>query len=162
MFAWVDICSSQPLCRGIQSAFRRVTRQRPRRRRRRRVYFGPFRNNPENNGVDQIVTRPLLLVCVRFDCAGCGDWRAVPGVCGVRRTSGKEPVCAEVARGSPAPDSFHRLQRAERPLQDVRTRQANGATNQLLSAPLRGSVRKQSCFTSHKFSYSFHQDFEFA
>jgi len=37
---------------------RRVTHQRPRRRRRRRVYFGPFRNNPENNGVDQIVTRP--------------------------------------------------------------------------------------------------------
>jgi len=31
----------------------------PRRRRRRRVYFGvgPFRNNPENNGVDQIVTQ---------------------------------------------------------------------------------------------------------
>ena len=42
----------------IQSAFRRVTHQRPRRRRRRRVYFGPFRNNPDNNGVDQIVTRP--------------------------------------------------------------------------------------------------------
>ena len=38
---------------------RRVTHQRPRRRRRRRVYFGPFRDNPDNNGVDQIVTRPL-------------------------------------------------------------------------------------------------------
>ena len=58
MFTWVDVCSTQPLCRGIQSAFRRVTRQRPRRRRRRRVYSGPFRNNPENNGVDQIVTGP--------------------------------------------------------------------------------------------------------
>jgi len=32
----------------------------PRRRRRRRVYFGPFRNNPENNGVDQIDTIPFL------------------------------------------------------------------------------------------------------
>jgi len=52
----VDVCSTQPLCRGIQSAFRRVTLQRP--RRRRRVYFGLFRNNPENNGVDQIVTQP--------------------------------------------------------------------------------------------------------
>ena len=31
---------------------------RPRRRRRRRVYSGPFHDNPENNGVDQIVTRP--------------------------------------------------------------------------------------------------------
>ena len=61
MFTWVDVCSTQPLCRGIQSAFRRVTHQRPRRRRRRRrrVYFGPFRNNPENNEVDQIVTRPV-------------------------------------------------------------------------------------------------------
>jgi len=29
----------------------------PRRRRRRRVHFGPFRTNPENNGVDQIVTQ---------------------------------------------------------------------------------------------------------
>ena len=25
------------------------------------VVFGPFRNNPENNGVDQIVTRPHRL-----------------------------------------------------------------------------------------------------
>ena len=50
MFTWVDVCSTQPLCRGIQSAFRRVTHQRPRRCRRRRVYFGPFRNDPENNG----------------------------------------------------------------------------------------------------------------
>jgi len=58
MFTWVDVCSTQPLCCGIQSAFRRVTHQRPRRRRRRRFYFGPYRNNPENNGVDQIVTRP--------------------------------------------------------------------------------------------------------
>jgi len=41
---------------GIQSAFRRVTHQRPRRRRRRRVYFGPYRNNPDNNGMDRIVT----------------------------------------------------------------------------------------------------------
>ena len=55
MFTRVDVCSSQPLCRGIQSAFRRDTHQRLR---RRRVYFGPFRNNSENNGVDQIVTRP--------------------------------------------------------------------------------------------------------
>ena len=59
MFTRVDVCATQPLCRGIQSAIRRVTRQRPRRRRRRRVYFGPFRNNPDNNGVDQIVTRPM-------------------------------------------------------------------------------------------------------
>jgi len=59
MFTWVDVCSNPSLCRGIQSAFRRVTHQRPRRHRRRRVYFGPFRNNPENNGVDQIVTRPF-------------------------------------------------------------------------------------------------------
>ena len=59
MFTWVDVCSTQPLCRGIQSAYRRVTHQRP--RRRRRVYFGPFRNNPENNGVDQIVTRPPVV-----------------------------------------------------------------------------------------------------
>ena len=58
MFTWVDVCSTQPLCRGIESAFRRVTHQRPRRRRRRRVYFGPYRNNPDNNGVDQIVTLP--------------------------------------------------------------------------------------------------------
>jgi len=60
MFTWVDVCSTQPLCRGIQSAFRRVTHQRPRRRRRRRrrVYSGPLRNNPENNGMDQIVTLP--------------------------------------------------------------------------------------------------------
>jgi len=55
MFTWVDVCSTQPLCRGIQSAFRRVTHQRPR---RRRVYFGPYRNNPDNNGMDQIVTLP--------------------------------------------------------------------------------------------------------
>ena len=48
-----SVCSTQPLCRDLQLAFRRVTHQRP----RRRVYFGPFRNNPENNGVDQIVTR---------------------------------------------------------------------------------------------------------
>ena len=61
----VDVCSTQPLCRGIQSAFRRVTHQRPRRRRRRRVYFGPFRNNPENNGVDQIVTRPFAVPVTR-------------------------------------------------------------------------------------------------
>ena len=27
---------------------------------RRRVYFEPFRNNPENNGVDQIATRPPI------------------------------------------------------------------------------------------------------
>jgi len=54
----VDVCSTPPLCRGIQSAFRRVTHQRPRRRRRRRVYFGPYRNNPDNNGMDQIVTLP--------------------------------------------------------------------------------------------------------
>ena len=54
-----SVCSTQPLCRGIQSAFRRVTHQRPRRRRRRRVYFVPFRNNPDNNGMDQIVTRPV-------------------------------------------------------------------------------------------------------
>jgi len=47
------------MCRGIKSAFRRVTHQRPRCRRRRRVYFVPFRNNPENNGVDEIVTRPI-------------------------------------------------------------------------------------------------------
>ena len=40
MFTWVDVCSTQPLCCGIQSAFRRVTHQRP--RRRRRVYFGHF------------------------------------------------------------------------------------------------------------------------
>ena len=33
-------------------------RPRRRRRRRRRVDFGPFRNNPENSGVDRIVTRP--------------------------------------------------------------------------------------------------------
>jgi len=58
MFTWVDVCSTQPLCRGMQSAFRRVTHQRPRRRRRRRVYFGPYRNNPDNNGMDQIVTLP--------------------------------------------------------------------------------------------------------
>ena len=61
MFTWLHVCSTQPLCRGIQSAFRRVTHQRPRRRRRRRVYFGPYRNNPENNGMDQIVTLPLPL-----------------------------------------------------------------------------------------------------
>ena len=49
---------------GIQSAFRRVTHQRPRRRRRRRrVYFGPYRNNPDNNGMDQIVTIPLVPCC---------------------------------------------------------------------------------------------------
>ena len=58
MFTWVDVCSTQPLCRGIQSTFRRVTHQRPRRRRRRRFYFGPYRNNPDNNGMDQIVTLP--------------------------------------------------------------------------------------------------------
>ena len=34
MFIWVDVCSTQPLCRGIQLAFRRVTHQCPRRRRR--------------------------------------------------------------------------------------------------------------------------------
>ena len=44
---------------GIQSAFRRVTHQRPRHRRRRRVYFGSYRNNPDNNGMDQIVTIPI-------------------------------------------------------------------------------------------------------
>ena len=37
---------------------------RPRRRRRRRVYFGPYRNNPDNNGMDQIVTLPLTLAVV--------------------------------------------------------------------------------------------------
>jgi len=42
---------------GIQSAFRRVTHQRPR---RRRVYFGPYRNNPDNNGMHQIVTIPPI------------------------------------------------------------------------------------------------------
>ena len=41
---------------------RRVTHQRPRRRRRRRVYFGPFRNNPNNNGMDQIVTLPTSAI----------------------------------------------------------------------------------------------------
>jgi len=60
MFTWVDVCSTQPLCRGIQSAFRRVTHQRPRRRRRRRVYFGPYRNNPDNNGMDQIVNLAMF------------------------------------------------------------------------------------------------------
>ena len=65
MFTWVDVCSTQPLCRGIQSAFRRVTHQRPRRRRRRRrVYFGPFRDNPEYNGMDQIVTLPYAAVYI--------------------------------------------------------------------------------------------------
>jgi len=39
---------------------------------RRRVYFGPFRNNPENNGVDEIVTRPAKLsgptaVCLKVE-----------------------------------------------------------------------------------------------
>jgi len=31
MFIWVDVCSTQPLCRdiGLQSAFRSVTHQRP-------------------------------------------------------------------------------------------------------------------------------------
>ena len=57
MFTWVDVCSTQPQCGGIKSAFRRVTHLRPCRL-RRRVYFGPFRNNPDNNAVDQIVTRP--------------------------------------------------------------------------------------------------------
>jgi len=66
MFIWVNVCSTQPLGRGIQSAFRRVRHQRPRRRRRRRVYFGPFRNNPENNRVDQIVTRPKTLLYYSF------------------------------------------------------------------------------------------------
>ena len=42
---WCLLNLTQPLCRGIQSAFRRVTHQRPRLRRRRRVYFGPFSNN---------------------------------------------------------------------------------------------------------------------
>jgi len=66
MFTWVAVCSTPPLCRGIQSAFPRVTHQRPRRRRRRRVYFGPFRNNPDNNGVNQIVTRPqIFTACSR-------------------------------------------------------------------------------------------------
>ena len=64
MFTWVDVCSTQPLCRGIQSAFRRVTHQRP----RRRVYFGPYRNNPDNNGMDQIVTLPYSVMCPR-DCS---------------------------------------------------------------------------------------------
>jgi len=31
----------------------------PRHRRRRRVYFGSYRNNPDNNGMDQIVTIPI-------------------------------------------------------------------------------------------------------
>ena len=38
---------------------------RPRCRRRRRVYSEPFRNNPENNGVDQIVTRPYMRALMR-------------------------------------------------------------------------------------------------
>ena len=38
--------------------------QRPRRRRRRRVYFGPYRNNPDNNGMDQIVTLPTVITGV--------------------------------------------------------------------------------------------------
>ena len=53
--------------------------------RRRRVYFGPFRNNPENNGVDQIVTRPPmrytadtlreLTICARLQWAfGGSPW----------------------------------------------------------------------------------------
>ena len=70
MFTWVDVCSTQPLCRGIQSAFRRVTHQRPRRRRRRRVYFGPYRNNPDNNGMDQIVTLPVERPSSRTTVAG--------------------------------------------------------------------------------------------
>ena len=36
----------------------RINARPRRRRRRRRVYVGPHRNNPENNGMDQIVTRP--------------------------------------------------------------------------------------------------------
>ena len=74
MFTLVDVCSTQPLCRGIQSAFRRVTHQRPRRRRRRRVYFGPYRNNPDNNGMDQIVTLPFVR-CERdlMRCGRCVD-----------------------------------------------------------------------------------------
>ena len=80
MFTWVDVCLTQPLCRGIQSAFRRVTHQRPRRRRRRRVYFGPFRNNPENNGVDQIVTRPSVrLFCRSTAAAAAGRFAAEVG-----------------------------------------------------------------------------------
>ena len=71
MFTWVDVCSTQPLCRGIQSAFRRVMHQRPRRRRRRRVYFGPYRNNPDNNGMDQIVTLPFQLVTISCQAP---DW----------------------------------------------------------------------------------------
>ena len=75
MFTLVDVCSNPSLCRGIQSAFRRVTHQRP----RRRVYFGPFRNNPENNGVDQIVTRPFrqLALIARDAGDGRGDADAV-------------------------------------------------------------------------------------
>ena len=62
---------------GIQSACRRVTHQRPRRRRRRRVYFGPYRNNPDNNGMDQIVTIPLSpyrdpSVCLSDSAAALG------------------------------------------------------------------------------------------
>ena len=73
MFTWVDVCSTQPLCRGIQSAFRRVTHQRPRRRRRRRrVYFGPYRNNPDNNGMDRIVTLPVERRVLGSDDGGGG------------------------------------------------------------------------------------------
>jgi len=41
----------------------RINHQRPRRRRRRRrVYFGLYRNNADNNGMDQIVTLPPHIV----------------------------------------------------------------------------------------------------
>ena len=33
---------------------------------RRRVYFGPFRNNTENHGVDQIVTRPYKIMLFAY------------------------------------------------------------------------------------------------
>ena len=45
---------------------------RPRRRRRRRVYFGPYRNNPDNNGMDRIVTLPVERRVLGSDDGGGG------------------------------------------------------------------------------------------
>jgi len=80
--------------RPIQSAFRRVTHQRPRRRRRRRVYSGPFRNNPENNGVDQIVTRLVsghrVVKLYDWECLA-SQWPRVTDFSGLSAYTGSRP-----------------------------------------------------------------------
>ena len=84
MFTWVDVCSTQPLCRGIQSASTPPPSSSP---------SWTISYNPENNGVDQIVTRPVhdtvgrptVRPSVPLTAAATGDRRPAGGFAAERR-----------------------------------------------------------------------------